>query len=109
MSRISGIWPVDGLNSDSDATAFPYRGHSMNFVQAVAPLVVILAGWVNRRQQEAIDYLRTENQILKEVCGERRIRLTDGQRRLLAIKGKLLGRKLLGDVNSIVTPDTILR
>jgi hypothetical protein len=72
-------------------------------------LVVILAGWVNRRQQEVIDYLRTENQILKEVQGKKRIRLTDGQRRRLAIKGKLLGRKLLGDFATIVTPDTILR
>jgi len=25
---------------------------------------VILAGWVNREQQEVIEYLRTENQVL---------------------------------------------
>jgi putative transposase len=82
----------------------------MNFVlQPWHLLVVILAGLVNRRQQEVIDYLRAENKILKEACGKKRIRLTDGQRRLLAIKGKLLGRKLLGDVATIVTPDTILR
>ena len=72
-------------------------------------LVVILAGWVNRRQQEIIDYLRTENQILKETYGKKRIQLTDGQRRRLAIKGKILGRKLLGDIATLVTPDTILR
>ncbi len=72
-------------------------------------IVVILAGWINRRQQAAIDYLRTENQILREACGKKRIPLTDSQRRRLAIKGKLLGRKLLGDIATIVTPDTILR
>jgi len=51
--------------------------------------VVILAGWVNRRQHDAIDYLRTENQVLREACGKKRIPLTDSQRRRLAIKGKL--------------------
>jgi transposase len=34
--------------------------------------------------------------------------LTDHQRRRLAAKGKLLGRKVLGQVGTIVTPDTIL-
>ena len=33
----------------------------------------ILVGWVNRQQQEAIDYLRTENQVLKEKLGKNRI------------------------------------
>jgi Integrase core domain len=72
-------------------------------------LVMILAGWINRRQQDIIDYLRTENQILKETHGKKRILLTDDQRLRLAIKGKALGRKLLNDVSTIVTPDTILR
>ncbi len=31
------------------------------------------------------------------------------QRRRLAAKGKLLGRRLLGRIATIVTPDTILR
>jgi hypothetical protein len=30
-------------------------------------LLMILAGWVNRRQQAAIEYLRTENQVLREM------------------------------------------
>ncbi len=38
-------------------------------------LILVMAGWVNRQQQEAIEYLRTENQILKESHGKRRIRL----------------------------------
>lgn len=28
--------------------------------------LVILAGWINRQQQEAFDYVRTENRVLKE-------------------------------------------
>ena len=36
--------------------------------------------------------------------------MTDGQRRRLAAKGQMLGRrKLLSEMATIVTPDTILR
>ena len=34
--------------------------------------------------------------------------MTDDERRLLAVKGKALGRGVLSAVASIVTPDTIL-
>ncbi len=72
-------------------------------------LVTILAGWMNEQQQELIEYLRTENQVLKETHGKKRIILNDDQRRRLAVKGKVLGRKLLGEIGTLVTPDTILR
>jgi len=72
-------------------------------------LLSTLAGLINREQQEIIEYLRTENQILKEAYGKRRIRLTDDQRRRLAVKGKALGRKLLGEIGAAFSPDTILR
>ena len=72
-------------------------------------LLLTFAGWVNRRQQKVIDYLLEENRVLREQHGGRRLRLTDDQRRRLAAKGKLLGRKLLSKVAGIVTPDTILR
>ena len=71
--------------------------------------LVILAGWINRQQQIVIDYLRTENQVLKEQVGKKRILLTDDQRRRLAVKGKSLGRKMLEEVGTLFTPDTILR
>jgi len=35
--------------------------------------------------------------------------LTDDQSRRLFVKGKALGRKILGEYASLVTPDTILR
>jgi hypothetical protein len=41
--------------------------------------------------------------------GNKRILLTDDQRRRLAVKGKALGRKTLREITTIVTPDTILR
>jgi putative transposase len=89
---------------------FPDIGIDMSFVlQPWQLLLLILAGWVNRQQQEVIDYLRTENQVLKEKLGKRRILLSDDQRRRLAVKGKVLARKLLGEIGTLVTPDTLLR
>jgi transposase InsO family protein len=72
-------------------------------------LLLILAGWINRQQQDAIEYLLSENRVLKEKLGKKRILLSDEQRMRLAIKGKILGRKLLEQLAGIVTPDTILR
>jgi len=69
----------------------------------------MLAGWLNERQQRAIEYLREENRVLREQLGGRRLLLSDDQRRRLAIRGKALGRGLLAEVCTIVTPDTILR
>ncbi len=71
-------------------------------------LVAVFAGWLNRHQQAAIEYLKTENEILKSQLKGRRPRLTDEQRRRLAVKGRALGRKLLAEVACIVTPETIL-
>lgn len=71
--------------------------------------VVVLASWINRQQQEVIEYMRTENSVLKEQLGKKRILLNDNQRRRLAIKGKILGRKLLQQFGTLFTPDTILR
>ena len=82
----------------------------MNIV--LQPWLVLFAGfsgWVNRQQQQVIDFLLTENQVWREKFGKRRILLTDDQRRRLAVKGKVLGRKLLEEVATLVTPDTILR
>ena len=57
--------------------------------------LLILAGWINRHQQEVIEYLEAENRVLREKFGKRRILLNDDQRRRLAVKGKVLGRKAL--------------
>jgi hypothetical protein len=72
-------------------------------------LLLILAGWINRRRQEAIDYLLTEDRVLKEKLGKKRILLNDEQRRRLAVKGMILGRKMLEQLATFLTPETILR
>ena len=71
-------------------------------------LLLILAGWINRKQQEAVEYLLTENRILRDKLGKKRILHNDNQRQRLAVKGKILGRKMLEELAGIVTPDTIL-
>jgi putative transposase len=72
-------------------------------------VVVALAGWMNQQQQDAIAYLREENHVLREQLGGKRIRFTDDQRRRLAAKGKALGSKVLREVCTLVTPETLLR
>ena len=64
---------------------------------------------MNRHQDDLIAYLREENRVLREHLGPRPLRLTDAQRRRLAVRGQKLGRRVLMQVAGIVTPDTILR
>src|SRR3954463_14283546 len=71
-------------------------------------VVISIAGWMNHEQQQAIDYLREENRLLPEQLGGRRLRFTDDQRRRLAARAKGLGRRVLSQVATIVTPDTLL-
>ena len=81
----------------------------MNFVlKPWQLLLLILASWINRHQRDAIEYLLTENQVLKEELGKHRILLNDDQRRRLAVKGKVLGRKSLDRLAQIVRPDTLM-
>jgi len=69
-------------------------------------LLITVAGWMNQHQLLVIDYLREENRILREQLGGRRLRFTDGPRRRLAAKAKGLGRTILAEVATIVTPET---
>src|SRR6516164_7865589 len=71
-------------------------------------VLMAVAGWMNQRQLQVIDYLREENRVLGEQLGERRLRFTDDQRRRLGAKAKGLGRKLLREIATIVTPETLL-
>jgi len=82
----------------------------MNFVLRPWQLFfLILCGWVNRQQQEVIEFQNAQIQVLLDKMGRKRILLTDDQRRVLAVKGKALGRRTMMELTTIVTPDTILR
>ena len=85
----------------SDAMRFVFQPWQLFFL--------ILAGWINRQQQDIIEFQTAQIRILMEKMGRKRILLTDDQRRILAVNGKTLGRKTLTELTTIVTPDTILR
>jgi hypothetical protein len=73
-------------------------------------LLLTVAGWVNREQQAVIEYLREENRVLKgKLPAGRRLRFSDKERRRLAVRAKAIRRKVLREIETIVTPDTLLR
>jgi putative transposase len=72
-------------------------------------LIAMVAGWIQRHQQQVITYLQEENRVLKAHLGGRRLRLTDTERRRLAALAHPLGRKRLKEIAAIATPDTLLR
>ncbi len=79
--------------------------------EILTPLQVIItatAGWLNQRQADVIDYLIEQNRVLLELHGGKCPRLTDGQRRRLAVKAKAVGRKGLFGIPTLFLPDTLL-
>ncbi len=79
-----------------------------NLSPALQFLLLFFAGWVNRKQQDSIDYLKEENRILLKRLEGHSLRLTNDERRRLAVKGKALDRKDLNELAGIVKPETIL-
>jgi transposase InsO family protein len=72
-------------------------------------ILVGLAGWIDQQQLTVIDYIKEENRVLRAQLGRKRLRFTDDQRCRLAAQGQALGRRVLRELGTIVTPDTILR
>jgi hypothetical protein len=97
--------PADRVADDVQplvADRHAWLSHPLQFV------LVALAGWINQQQRDVIDYLQEENRVLREQLGARRLRFTDDQRRRLAAKARTVGRRVLREFASIVTPDTLL-
>ncbi len=59
------LWHTDGR------TLWPVNTLQLQF------LISILAGWVNRGQQDHIKYLQEENRVLREQLGAKRLLFTD--------------------------------
>jgi transposase InsO family protein len=72
-------------------------------------LIAMVAGWLQRHQQQVITYLREENRVLKAQLGGRRLRLTDTEHRRLAALAHPLGRTCLKEMATIATPETLMR
>jgi putative transposase len=71
-------------------------------------LLISLAGCLNQHERDVIDYLQEENRVLREQLGNKRLRWNDDQRRRLAVKAKKLGGRVLHELTTIVTPETLL-
>jgi hypothetical protein len=70
---------------------------------------MIFAGRVTRHQLIVIEFLQAENRLLKKRLRGKRIRFTDVERALLARKAKAVGRKALLELDTIVSPGTLMR
>src|SRR5215813_9009336 len=70
-------------------------------------LLAYITGSVDQELLLRNEYLVTENRILRNQLKER-IRLSDGERKALAMIGQKLGKQVLKEVATIVKPDTIL-
>src|SRR3954464_12728728 len=72
-------------------------------------VLMVLTGWLDRRERHTVAYLIEENRLLRRQLGGRRLRLTDDDRRRLAVRAYRLGRAALREIATIATPDTLLR
>jgi hypothetical protein len=75
----------------------------------LAFVIFLLAGWISRQQLIVIEYLKAENRMLRERLKGRPFRFSDKERALLARKAFGIPRKVLLELGTIVTPDTLLR
>jgi hypothetical protein len=69
-------------------------------------LLMTVSGWVHRHQLLVIELIQAENRLLKDRLRGERIRFTDAERTLLARKAKVVGRRALLELDTIVSPDT---
>jgi transposase InsO family protein len=76
---------------------------------ALKMMLMVLTGWLARREREAFAYLVEENRVLRQQLAGRRLRLSNDDRRRLAARAHRLDRQALREVATIVTPDTLLR
>jgi putative transposase len=84
-------------------------GNGVDFACASVSVVGRGAGWLRREQADLIAFLREENRLLRTRLAGQRVLFEDHERRRLAELGHRLGRRLLAQVATIATPDTILR
>ena len=69
--------------------------------------LIAIAGWMNRHQQRVIDDRQEENRMPLELLGGKPRRFTDAQRIRMARKAKVIGRRRFGQIDTLVTPDTL--
>jgi hypothetical protein len=92
---------IDSIFEISDAAMFQKHASGDGMKSILHPwqiLLLVLAGWINRQQQNTIEYLIAENQILREKLGKKRILLSNDQRPEAAVsnKGQDFGKEGIG-------------
>jgi len=70
---------------------------------------VLARRWISRQQLIVVEYLKSENRMLRERVKGRSLRFSDQERALLARKAFGIPRNVLLELGTIVTPDTLLR
>jgi hypothetical protein len=82
-------------------------------MNSVAPalsfLLIILCGWVHHHRLIVTEFLQTENRLPKNWLRSKRIGFTDVDRALLASKATAVGRRAPLELETIFSPDTLLR
>jgi transposase len=81
----------------------------MSFLHPLQVVAAVLTEWVRHEQEKVIEFLQTETEVLLEQLGDKRILLSDDDRRLLAVKGMALEKEDLESACVIVQPDTLRR
>ncbi len=71
-------------------------------------LITTVAWWVNEWQAKRIEFLCREIEVYRRLVGTGRLKLTNGERRELAVLGKAIGLEALRDLPTLVRPETIL-
>jgi putative transposase len=72
-------------------------------------LLMIVSGWVHRHQLHDIEFLQAENRFLKERKLGKRMRITDAQLSQQARNANKVAPRCLLELDTIVSPDTLLR
>ena len=70
-------------------------------------LVVAISGWMNREQQQVIDYLREENRIVRGELGRKRIVRNEPQKQRLAAAAMKLGGEKPCQCGTLFSPGTL--
>jgi len=86
---------------------------AMNNVEPWQLVLVMLAASMSKEQQALIEYLQTENRILREKLQKqsawKRIVMTLAEKRRLAMAAVKVGKDLLRQAGALFSPETLLR
>jgi hypothetical protein len=75
----------------------------------LALLVASMGCWLERQAVAQIEYLKAENRLLRSKTRRRRLLFSDAARRILATLAREVAAKALRDLDTFVSPATLLR